>query len=308
MTPKRKFSRSGYIHIYHITVDRGVCFYSVADCLVWFTMLCILAIKYDVQIIAVCIMLNHFHIEARFSTLRKMSLMMQELDSWFTRVYNKQYGRKGPLFDGKYGSAVKLKEQKIRENFIYICNNPVVKKAVVKASDYRWNFLAYMVSENPFSKRVSTKKQSRKLRCVLLEVENNYKSGYPIGYRFFQGLYNQLEIEEKKLVIDRIISLYNVVDYQTLCKLWGDFGRMCKTLATVWGAEYDLADDNTIEDYRRYYKMIRFAGEIGIDLARGCPEEKMGELARTFRDKIGASKQEIAKLLHCPVLELYGIQ
>ncbi len=146
MTPKRKFSRSGYIHIYHITVDRGVCFYSVADCLVWFTMLCILAIKYDVQIIAVCIMLNHFHIEARFSTLRKMYLMMQELDSWFTRVYNKQYGRKGPLFDGKYGSAVKLKEQKIRENFIYICNNPVVKKAVVKASDYRWNFLAYMVS------------------------------------------------------------------------------------------------------------------------------------------------------------------
>ena len=112
MTPKRKFTSRGYIHIFQITADRSICFYTAADCMVWFTLFCVLAEKYGVHVLAVCIMLNHFHIEAHFPSLEVMAAMMQELDARFTRQYNRQYGLSGMLFKGRYGSAPKSKEQK----------------------------------------------------------------------------------------------------------------------------------------------------------------------------------------------------
>ena len=307
MTPKRKYSPSGYMHIFHITRDSGVCYYSAADCLVWFTMFCILALKYEVVVLAVCIMLNHFHIEAKFSSKKKMAAMMQELDSWFTRSYNHQYGRHGPLFDGRYGSAVKLKEQKIQDNFIYVCNNPVVKKAVRRAEDYRWSFLMYMSDNHPFSDKIVVRRSSRRLLSTLAEVRRCRRQQIPIGYGFFKGQYMNLSVTERRQVLDYIVSQYNVIDYDRVRRIWGGFEEMCAGLKVASGAEYDLRDDNSEENYRHHYQMIKMAREMGIDLARGCPDEELGRLARLFYHQLGATKQEIAKLLHCPFLELFGI-
>lgn len=307
MTPKRKFSSQGFVHIFHITTDNGVCFYSAADCLVWFTMLCILSIKYQVQVLAICIMLNHFHIEAKFPSKQKMAAMMQELDSWFTRSFNRNYGRKGPLFDGKYGSAIKVKEQKIRDNFIYVCNNPVVKKAVRKAEDYRWNFLKYMSDFHPFSEKPAVRRSSQRLLSLLAEVRRCREQLRPLGYAFFQGHYQSLSKDERRQVLDYIIDQYNVIDYGMVRRMWGGYEEMCAGLKYASGAEYDLSDDNSQEDYRHYYQMMKMAGEMGIDLARGCPQKELGHLSRLFQERIGASKREIEKLLHCPYLELFGI-
>lgn len=308
MTPKRKFSSHGYVHIFHITFDSGVCFYSAADCLVWFTIFCILAVKYKVKVLAICIMLNHFHVEAKFSSRQIMSAMMRELDSWFTRAYNRHYGRSGALFDGKYGSAVKLKEQKIRDNFIYVCNNPVVKKAVRRAEDYRWNFLAYMSNNHPFSEKLTVRDSSRKLRFALTEVRRCRERMRPVGYGFFQGVYKDLSAVERRQILDYIVAQYNVIDYDTIRGMWGGFKKMCAGLGTVSGAEFDLRDDTSEEDYRHHYQMINLARDMGIDLAYGCPKGDLESLVRLFYHQVGATKQEIVKLLHCPYLELFGIQ
>lgn len=311
MTSERKYSSRGYVHIFHITADAGICFYTVADCLVWLTLFCTLARKYHVQVLAVCIMLNHFHIEARFPSKAVMAAMMQELNSRFTLMYNRQYGLSGPLFRDNYGSSLKVKEQKIRDNFLYINNNPVVKKAVPQAAAYRWNLLAYMGSSHPFSEALAVRRSSRRLCCLLEVVRRNRQQNQPLRYEFFGGLYKTLSEDERRQLVDAIITAYNVLDYEAIARTWGGYGQICRALSASWGNEYDLADDDSVEDYRHYYRMCRLALEAGYDLnerrfVRLEPEE-YGRLARLFVEKTGATRKEIAKFLHCPFLERFGI-
>ncbi|MBO6238304.1 MAG: transposase [Bacteroidales bacterium] len=312
MTQKRKYSSRGYVHIFGITYDGGICFYTMADCLVWFTLFCTLARKYHVKVLAVCIMLNHFHIEAWFPSREAMSCLMRDLNSRYTQQYTRHYGLKGALFRERYGNSLKLKEQRIKDNFVYICNNPIGKKAVARAEQYRWNFLAYMMSDHPFSDPVIIRKCSRLFLCARSEVLRRSREGQPLGYVFFEGLYENLSVRERKQMVDLIISSYNAIDYEEICKVWGGYDQLCGMLRTVSGSEYDLVDDESAEDYRRYYQMIRIVEESGFDIRHrrftGLPDEEIGKVARILADNINATKMELTKFLHCPFLELFGIQ
>ena len=307
MTPKRKYTSNGYIHIFQITSDRGICFYTVADCLVWFTLFCTLAEKYGAKVLAVCIMLNHFHLAAAFPSREKMVAMMRELDARFTQQYNRHYGLYGALFQGRYGSAIKVKEQKIRDNVVYILNNPVPKKAVARPERYRWNFLAYMDSDHPFSEKVVIRRSSRRLLAVLGMVRQCHARGNPLGYSFFSGMYEKLSPEERLQVVDYVISKYNIIDYGLLRKMWGDYRSLCDALRVVGGAEYDLNDDCSQEDYRHYYRMANLATRVcGIDLSVSRFEKVDGgerlRLAHVLYQETGASRVELAKFLHAPFL------
>lgn len=312
MTPERKYSSRGYVHIFGITADKGICFYVTADCLVWFTLFCVLAVKYNVRVIAVCIMLNHFHIEAWFPSRDVMSAMMRELNSRFTQQYNRHYHLSGALFQARFGSSLKVKEQWIKDNYVYICNNPIGKKAVRNAEQYRWNFLAYMESDSPFSAPIVIRKGSRRFLCARAEVLRSCRNGQPLGYNFFDGIYDRLSSLEKKQIVDLIVSSYNVIDYEELRRVWGGFNQICEMLHTVSGSEYDLADDDAAEDYRHYYLMIRIVAEFGFDIKHrrfvNLPDAEVGSLARIIADHVDATKAEIAKFLHFPLLELFGIQ
>ena len=310
MTPERKYNHRAYVHVFVISVDKGICFYSTADCLVWFTLFCVLAARYKVRVLAVCIMLNHFHIEARFHSKQSMSAFMRELGSRFTRQYNSHYRLSGPLFRERYGSSLKMKEQLVKDNFVYVCNNPIGKKAVRKAEQYRWNFLAYMESGCPFSSPIVIRKSSRRFLCVRAEVLQSCRKGQPLGYTFFGGLYDQLSVSERKQIVDLIVSSYNVIDYEELRRVWGGLDRICEMLHTVSGSEYDLADDNSSEDYRHYYQMIRIVGESGFDIRCkrfvDLPEAEAGRLAAIIASRTDATIAEIAKFLHLPLSELIG--
>ena len=307
MTPKRKYTPHGYIHIFQITLDRGLCFYTVADCLVWFTLFCTLAVKYGVKVLAVCIMLNHFHIEAAFPSREKMIAMMRELDARFTQQYNRHYGLSGSLFQGRYGSAIKVKEQKIRDNVIYILNNPIPKRAVSRPEKYRWNFLAYMDSDHPFSEKVVIRRSSRHLLAVLGMVRQYRAQDKSLGYSFFSGMYEKLSPEECLQVIDYVVTRYNVINYGVLRRMWGDYRSLCDALKVVGGAEYDLNDDCSQEDYRRYYRMANLAPRLcGIDLSVARFDVLDGgerlRLAHLFYQETEASRTELAKFLHAPFL------
>lgn len=312
MTPERKYSFKGFVHLFGITADKGICFYTTADCLVWFTLFCILAKKYKVRVLAVCIMLNHFHIEARFPSKQVMSSMMRELNSRFTQQYNRQYQLSGPLFRERYGSSLKMKEQHIKDNFVYICNNPIGKKAVNKAEQYHWNFFAYMASEHPFSKPIIIRNCSKPFLCTRAEVMRCSRKGIPLNYTFFSGIYDRLPIEEKKQIVDLIISTYNVIDYGEIKRVWGGYGQLCEMLHTVSGSEYDLADDVSTEDYRHYYQMMRIVETAGFDLRSrrftGLTDAEIRRLVNRITAQMRVTKVEMAKFLHFPFPELFGIQ
>jgi len=251
-------------------------------------------------------MLNHFHIQLKAPSAAALSAFMRDLTSSFTRRYNRQYGRSGPLVSGQFKNAAKQKGQKVRENYIYICNNPVVKHAVQRAEQYRWNFLAYMHSSHPFSEAIQPGTESGLLLQVLSNVRTRKNRGRPVDYLFFAGTYSRLDERERRQVIDYIVSEYNVLDYETAKREWGDYEKICQVLSTVAGSEYDIAEEKTPEDYRHYYRMIRLAAREGYDLSAlrmsGIGLDELNRLASIFREEAGASQTEIAKFLHAPFL------
>lgn len=123
-----------------------------------------------------------------------------------------------------------------------------------------------------------------------------------MDYLFFRGIYNQLIDNEKRQVLDYIVTTYNVIDYLAIRQKWGDYPTVCKMLSMVSGSEFDLTEEAVKEDYRHYYKMIRLAGREGYAMVskrlNALSPSEQRRLAQIFRYEADASPLEIAKFLH----------
>lgn len=296
----RKCYKNGFQHVCQKSSDNGIIFYSSADFIVFFTLLCVKASRNKLRVLAVCLMLNHFHIEASFSSESVLSGFMNGLTSAFARMYNKQYKLSDKVFKKPFRSVSKYSDKKVRDNFIYIVNNPVEKKAVSRAEEYRWNFIKYLDNPAPFSEPVNPLTASKSLLSLMRKVTVRYRRGWCINYPFFRNGYYSLAEKERLQLIDFVISTYNVIDRDLVISIYGSVDSAVQAMNSVSGSEYDITDDYSDEDYRHYYKMVRIAEREGYDLRtmRFSPTEKYDALKHHFRKEVSASEYEICKFLH----------
>ena len=304
MTIKRKFYKKGYQHIFQISVDRGIIFYTDADFIVFFSILWYAAMKYHVRIISCCIMANHFHLLAKFRSPEDMELFVNELTSIFALMYNKRYHRKGQLFKKSFGSAPKMHDDEIVNAVIYICNNPIPKSAVGHAVEYPWNFLAFMESSHPFSDSFDRLDLSDAMRRSMSIVERQHSSNKYLTYKILDEVFTPLDAKERKQLADYIVSVYNIVDYGFIKQKWESPEKLSMVLDAVRGSDYDTAEDYSKEDYRHYLQMNAVARGCGYDPARmrfdadGFSEPDARFLRWEFLRKVSASEMEIDKYLH----------
>ena len=291
-----------------------------------FTLICVKARQYRIRITALCIMYNHFHLQASGHTREDVECFMHAVAWAFAIIYNRHYGLGGQLFRHPFGSALKVKPQKITGNWIYIANNPVGKKAVTRARDYRWNFLRYAPeldarssqlkyspsSRHPFSEEYQPLEASKEMLYMVKAVRNRASDGEIIDYDFFSSpRYASLSEKERLQLIDIIIISYNIIDYEPMLRKYGSVEHFCRVLEEVEGNEYDLSDDWEPEDYRHYRQMIAIAAEEGYDLRRqryagrdasenrgqAMPEALAERLVRRFKTEVGATDIETGKFL-----------
>jgi REP element-mobilizing transposase RayT len=299
-------SKSGYLHICQKSADNGIIFYVLEDFLVFLTILSVKAIACGVIIYAIALMFNHLHIGAVFNSKGAPSHLMNVSTSVYARLYNKQYGLKGQLFKKPFRSAPKVNDKKIRDNLFYIWNNPVEKNAVQSAEDYRWNFLKYLESDNPFSNPVNVSTASDNLLKLMRKVEAKHREGKYLGFGFFDSGYKSLSKEERMQLVDFIVVTYNIIQRNAILEKFGSYQSLILAVKSVIGNEYDLADDDDEEDYRHYRRMISIARREGIDLNRvrfskeyrESHSMELQKLRRAFRNDSGASDYEIKKFLH----------
>lgn len=313
MTEQRTFYNKGFQHICQKTADSGIIFYSIQDYLVFYSLLCVKAIKQNIIIIAICLMLNHFHLEGKFKSLYQMERFMQGLLSSFARKYNRQHHLEGQLFKKSYNSSPKYVDEKISNTYIYIQNNPKVKCAVEKSEDYRWNFLKYSVSENPFSEPFRESEASPELLKMMATVLASRSANKALEYSFFGEEFEKLSPKESKQLIDYIIRVYNIIDYNYATDRYGSFENICQVLDVVTGSDYEIKEVERKEDYRHYEKMNEISAQMGINLVKGSfnglPEHIIKRLAIAFTKQANASSYEIAKYMHIDedlVLEYLG--
>ena len=164
------FTNGAIQHIYQKTVHGFLIFYSVRDCLVFFTMIATAARRYHVRILGICLMVDHVHVLIEVGSKQEMDRFVCLYTSWFANTYNKWYGLKGSLFKAGYGVASKVDDKKQRSAIAYLYNNPVERLICKRAEQYPWNFLAYADGRFPVASPVRLDKARAPMRRAVEEV------------------------------------------------------------------------------------------------------------------------------------------
>ena len=230
-----------------------------------------------------------------------MSQFVSSVTSVFVRQYNDDLGRTGPLFEERFGSAPKSDRKKLVSAIIYLGNNPVEKRICIKAEEYRWNFIAYMFSSNPFSEKLYRKKARNVLRKALRIVDWHRDQGKYLSSALISELMNGMTEAEKNQLADYIIFRYNVIDYEYLLKVFGSYEQMLTAMHSTTGSEYDLDEYNDRLSDSVYHEMIACLRERFGDKVRKvtvCSSRDKFDLADYLRLRTAAPIKQIFKFLH----------
>lgn len=235
---RRKFLSGSPNHIYQRSQNGSVIFYSLEDCLVYFTVFCTCAKRYGVTVLGLCEMYDHIHQLVEAPDLPTLSGFERMVNMTFSYEYYGDLKRGaegfvsdrnitsgsvsvtipniGHLFQSPFGSAPKIGNKKIRTSIAYLYNNPVERNIHQEAIKWRWNFLAYAFSDHPFSEKLSRRVASTKMRKNLKEIEGCCSRGSYLRYPQLHRMFDGLSPEEKNQLIDFIVITYNVIEYDRL--------------------------------------------------------------------------------------------
>lgn len=299
---RRRFIAGECLHVYQRAIAGVNIFYDREDYLVYYTMFSVISKLYDITILELCIMIDHIHILISSNQLAQVSSFIQHLTSKFVLVYNQAVGRKGNLFHKSYGSAPKSGSKKIRSTIVYIGNNPVEKSLCLEASEYRWNFLAYIKDKNPFSEKVAAKCIAPRVRSILKEIQRTHKADTYLTYAQLRRMFAKLSKKDKEIVTDYIISIYNPIDIDALLSFYNSYDDMINAMRSTAGSDYDIKEKFYHGSDTVYFEMAEFVENgLGIKPVRlittSCDDYKF-EVAKQLQKATMASSLQIAKFLH----------
>jgi REP element-mobilizing transposase RayT len=97
------------------------------------------------------LMKNHVHITIETPNAIPISKIMYFTESNYARYFNKKYGRKGHLFQGRFGDILVDKDNYLLGLSRYIHLNPVKAEMVATPEEYPWSsYRAYVgIEKNP---------------------------------------------------------------------------------------------------------------------------------------------------------------
>ncbi len=287
-------------HIYQNTRHGHLIFYSVKDYLVFLSVVSLSARRNDVQVLGICMMLDHIHLLVKVHDPRQLISFVRDYTSRFTRLHNDYYQRQGALLN-PYGCAPKIGHKRIRSGIAYLYNNPVENHLVLRAEEDRWNLLAYAANRYPFSEKVRMDYARWELRKALYEVKASRQGGRILEYAQLERITRHLSPRELQQFIDYTIWKYNPVDYQAVICFYGSYEEMLTAINSNTGSEYDLKEDAFAKDHRIYKQMIHYLVIHGRWLSMkevlDLPEDGRKQLAIQLIRQLGATEREADKLL-----------
>lgn len=302
---KRRFVPHECMHIYQRTVNGFNIFYDREDFIVFYTIFSVLARFYKVKVLTLCLMLDHIHTLLSSDSLKQVSDFVRHYTSLFAMEFNHSVGRNGMLFHKSFGSAPKVGDKKIRSTIVYIGNNPVEKKLVSTAEEYRWNFLAYMIDSNPFSTPIPKRFQSKRLRRAMEEVQGAFVRNEYLSYARVVRLFEAMTDNEYDVLTDYIISLYYPFDTESLMSYYENYHEMVHAMKSTVGGEYDIKETFYAGSDHIYEDMLEvLRDEMHMVPARRVimlPDAVKFEMASCLKQRTDAKMFEISKLLHLQI-------
>lgn len=100
--------------------------------------------KYGCILHAYCMMTNHFHMLLETGET-DVAIFMKHLASCYAVYFNRKYGYKGHLFEGRYKACMVEDDAYFLQTSRYIHLNPVKAKIVGHPEDYPWSSYGTMI-------------------------------------------------------------------------------------------------------------------------------------------------------------------
>ena len=94
------------------------------------------ALKYEIRLVAWCLMTNHYHLKCEGEGT-PLTRMMHDLDGTYARVFNQRYGMPGALYQGRFKSMAILDDDGLAYISRYIHANPLALS--IPPEEYRWS-------------------------------------------------------------------------------------------------------------------------------------------------------------------------
>ncbi|MBP5398255.1 MAG: transposase [Bacteroidales bacterium] len=292
-------------HCYQRTDAGVVIFYNVSDYLAFFTLFCITARKYRVKVLAMSLMADHIHLSIIEERKGEISAFVREYSSHFARVHNPVCHTKGALFEPRFGCAPKRGDKAARTNLIYVGNNGPERRLCRRAEEYRWNFLAYAISDHPFSEKYIARDASKALRNARSRIRLLSEKNRPLPYVLLQTFFARLVRKEKEQLVDYIIGKYNIIDYVSAIRFFDTYEDMLSAMHASTGSEYDLNEVFIGKSDAHYARMSSLVfSELGFrdvhDVLALANEEKF-RIFQFLCNKTDALPQQVAAFLRMPL-------
>ena len=95
--------------------------------------------RYNVSMIAYCLMPNHYHLLIRQNEAGSISRFLQTVFNSYSQAFNRMSGHSGTLFEGRPKSVEVVDDNYAVRLCAYIHRNPVAAKLVSRPEDWRFS-------------------------------------------------------------------------------------------------------------------------------------------------------------------------
>src|SRR3990167_1755616 len=104
-----------------------------------------------IEVIAFCLMPNHFHLMLKQKIEAGISTFVSKFTNSYTRYFNTKYDRIGPLFQGQFKVVLVENDDQLMHLSRYIHLNPYVSELVNDLNDYKWSSYPCYIGQNNLS-------------------------------------------------------------------------------------------------------------------------------------------------------------
>lgn len=121
----KRIDDSQYFHVFNRGNDRKNIFLSAADYGRFLEKLQEYSLKHNVEVVAFCLMRNHYHLLLQEAEIGGIAKLMQRLNVAHAMYFNKRYQQIGHLYQGPYKEKCINTDAYMLQVSAYIHNNPV---------------------------------------------------------------------------------------------------------------------------------------------------------------------------------------
>ncbi len=94
--------------------------------------------RFDAQVLAYCLMGNHYHLVLH-TRQANLSRLMRHVNGVYTQAFNRQHGLVGHLFQGRFKAILVDRDAYLLALCRYVERNPVAAHMVQAAADWPWS-------------------------------------------------------------------------------------------------------------------------------------------------------------------------